>query len=44
MSEPYTGGCACGAIRYEISTEPLFRTTASASTVNGRAAPDTDRT
>ena len=24
MSEPYTGGCACGAIRYEISDEPMF--------------------
>ena len=23
MSEPYTGGCACGAIRYEISAEPV---------------------
>ncbi len=23
MSEAYTGGCACGAIRYEISAEPL---------------------
>jgi hypothetical protein len=23
MSESYTGGCACGAIRYEISDEPL---------------------
>ena len=23
MSKPYTGGCACGAIRYEISCEPL---------------------
>lgn len=23
MSKPYTGGCACGAIRYEISDEPV---------------------
>ena len=23
MSTPYTGGCACGALRYEISAEPL---------------------
>jgi hypothetical protein len=23
MSDPYTGGCACGAIRYEISAEPM---------------------
>jgi len=24
MSEAYSGGCACGAIRYEISGEPVF--------------------
>jgi hypothetical protein len=24
MSDAYTGGCACGAIRYEISAEPTF--------------------
>jgi len=24
MSEAYTGGCACGAIRYEIPTEPVM--------------------
>lgn len=24
MSIPFTGGCACGAIRYECSTEPVM--------------------
>jgi len=24
MSTPYTGGCACGAIRYEITADPIF--------------------
>lgn len=23
MSEPYVGGCACGAIRYEVSADPM---------------------
>jgi hypothetical protein len=26
MNEPYTGGCACGAIRYKISAEPVVMT------------------
>ena len=25
MTHAYTGGCACGAIRYEIATEPVFQ-------------------
>ncbi|RAO76240.1 GFA family protein [Dyella jiangningensis] len=24
MSDAYTGGCACGAVRYTIAAEPLF--------------------
>ena len=24
MNNPYTGGCACGAIRYECNAEPMF--------------------
>jgi hypothetical protein len=25
MSDTYTGGCGCGAIRYEIPSEPFFQ-------------------
>lgn len=24
MSDPFTGGCACGGLRYEITSEPVF--------------------
>ncbi|HVZ30495.1 MAG TPA: GFA family protein, partial [Asticcacaulis sp.] len=24
MNRPWTGGCACGAVRYEIAGEPVF--------------------
>lgn len=24
MSDAYTGGCACGALRYEIAAQPVF--------------------
>jgi hypothetical protein len=24
MTKPYVGGCACGAIRYETSSKPIF--------------------
>ena len=24
MTKPFTGGCACGAIRYETSSDPIF--------------------
>lgn len=24
MDKPYTGGCACGTVRYSITSEPLF--------------------
>ena len=24
MTSPYTGGCACGAVRYECSADPMF--------------------
>ena len=37
MSEAYTGGCACGAIRYEISAEPLFMNHCQCRDCQGRS-------
>ena len=44
MSEPYTGGCACGAIRYEISDEPLVMDDCQCRDCQRGAAPGTDPT
>lgn len=38
MSNAYTGGCACGRIRYEISGEPIFMGDANAVIANTKAA------
>jgi hypothetical protein len=37
MSEAYTGGCTCGAIRYEISAEPLFMNHCQCRDCQGRS-------
>lgn len=41
MSNAYTRGCACGAIRYEISGEPLVMTDCQCRTVSARTEPGT---
>ena len=41
MSKAYTGGCACGAIHYEISGEPLAMTDCQCVTASARVAPGT---
>ena len=37
MSEVYTGGCACGAIHYEISDEPMFMNDCQCLDCQGRS-------
>jgi hypothetical protein len=34
MEIPFTGGCACGAIRYECSVEPIMMFRATPVTAN----------
>jgi len=34
MKIPFTGGCACGAIGYEITAEPVIMLNATAATAN----------
>ena len=44
MNTVYTGGCACGAIRYEATEDPSLRTTANAAIAGKEAAPVTHPT
>jgi hypothetical protein len=37
MSEAYTGGCACGALRYEIVDEPIFMNDCQCRTCQSRS-------
>jgi hypothetical protein len=37
MREPYTGGCACGAIRYAAAAEPVFQNHCQCSDCRRRA-------
>lgn len=36
-SEHYTGGCSCGAIRYDIPSEPIFSNHCHCATCQGRS-------
>jgi hypothetical protein len=37
MSDAYIGGCACGAIRYEISADPLLMNHCQCRDYQGRS-------
>jgi hypothetical protein len=36
MANTYTGGCACGAIRYEVSDEAVFQNHCQCAVVQSR--------
>jgi len=37
MTEPYSGGCACGAVRYRIADEPVFQNHCQCGDCQGRS-------
>ena len=47
MTQPYTGGCACGAVRYSTPHAPIFQNHCQCSDCrrrSGAAAPGMART
>ena len=41
MTQPYTGGCACGAIRYATKHAPVFQNHCQCRDCQREAAPGT---
>lgn len=37
MNKPYTGGCACSAVRYEIADAPMFQNQCQCRDCQGRS-------
>lgn len=42
MTKIYFGGCACGAIRFETSSEPISRATVNVVIARSEVAPGMD--